>query len=529
MDITEMTVCDADGSVAEAGARIRADGNNPYKFYAHGGGAVFVVTLLLPLGGVQSGLYRFPEVGEKVLVAHDKGSAGHLLGYVPSAVQPYDNKEGGMDELIKKRGEMFRYQKSGENASAARYSEIGFTTEDTLWKQAGRAAPPPVDRITIESSGDIREEAENHHQIRAKRFEILVDCPAADGAPPLGDKPGDDAELYRGDGHIRAATRLVLKAGEEIRLEVGRSSVVISDDGISIVTRKTCTPQANPWDTVLNLTPRDGIAAFGQKVDIGAAQSFSLRESAGGSLSSFGGVTRLCARDFMAQAYGAYAYKANTVEMDKTMTAVFKTMKDETGETPSFSAMAPSLAGLLTAANWGVASSGSNYSDLVGDYADFCAHLLEALSATYTTLDLTMPQKLRESSGGRDALNKAALLDQYKILKKMLAYVAASGAPDKAMHNSFLHLTSGADAVLSGYGLKHYSAEQTDGSVPTAGINENMTANQTKRLSGNMAYGENVNGGEESGILKHIAERAAKKQLWAVDADAPALEKRKEL
>ncbi|MDR3301991.1 MAG: hypothetical protein LBT01_05615 [Spirochaetaceae bacterium] len=529
MDIAEMTVCDADSAITQAGASVRADKNNPYKFYALNGNTIFIVTILMPLGGTQSGLYRFPKVGEKVLVAHTNGNTGHLLGYVPSESQPYDRESAAMDTLIKNQGEVFRYQKTGTNTADKKYSEIGFYNEQTQWKKDGKDTPPPIDRINIQSTGDIHERAQNHHQIQAKRFELLVDCPASAEKRPLGDHVGDDSELYGGDCHIRAKTRLVFKAGDEIRLEVGRSAIVISDDGINIISRKACTNTANPWDTVLNLTPRDGIALFGQKVDIGAAQSFSLRESTGGAISSFGGVMRLGGRDLMAQAYSKYAYQANTADVDKTVNSVFAAMKTETGKTPSFSAMMPSLVGLLTAANWGVSSSGSNYSDAVGDYADYCVHLLEVLSATYTTLDITMPEELREKNGGRDALNQAALLGQYKIIKQMLSYVANAGTPDKAMHNSFIHLTASADAVLAGYGVKHLSAEQTDASAPVAGTNLSLIANETARLSRELDFQTNINGGNESGILKQVEKRAANNNLWAIDIDPSHLEKLKEL
>ncbi|MDR3301005.1 MAG: hypothetical protein LBT01_00550 [Spirochaetaceae bacterium] len=527
MDIAEMTVCDADGSTTNVGARVRADNNNPYMFYALSGSTVFIVNILMPLGGAETGLYRFPKIGEKVLAAYTNGNTGHLLGYVPSRAQPFDSENATMDTLIKNQGEVFRYQKTGTNSADNKYSEIGFYNEQTQWNKEGEATPPPIDRINIQSTGDIHERAQNHHQTSANRYELLVNCEAVDhtgSEKPMGDDAGDDSRLYAGDAHIRAQNRVVIKAGEELRLQVGRSAIVISDDGITITSKKTQKNVAVPWDTVLNLTPRDGITMFGQNVNIGAAYNFSLRESAGGAVSSLGGVMRLCARDLLAQSYCKLGYQANTTDFIKHYTATSKGMQSGKGDVPPYTSLVPSLVAAFGTVNWGYYASTTNYSDPAGDYAAYCGTLLQILSLTYTSLDLSMSEDLKTQNGGRDAFNLAALADQQETMQEMLDYIDNAADPVRATHNSFMHLTHSADAVLSGYDNERLSVNMIDSNVPLAGTNKTLLAKETARLQN-----ENSAEGVMRLLLQNEKQRIEEGALWTLGISDKALKKRQEL
>ncbi|MDR3301904.1 MAG: hypothetical protein LBT01_05145 [Spirochaetaceae bacterium] len=526
MDTAEMTVCDADGAITNAGARVRADNNNPYMFYALNGSTIFIVKILMPLGGTQSGLFRFPQIGEKVLVAQSSGSTGHLLGYVPSRDQAYDDESAAMDTLIANQGEVFRYQKTGTNSADKKYSEIGFYNERTRWNEDGGAAPPPIDRINIQSTGDIHSTAQNHHGMHAKRIELLADCEGIDGenARAFGDGEGDDSRLYAGDAHIRAKNRLVLKAGQELRLQVGRSAIVISDDGITITSKKTQKNVAVPWDTVLNLTPRDGITMFGQNVNIGAAYNFSLRESAGGAVSSLGGVMRLCARDLLAESYCKVGYQANMADFIKLYTASSKGMQSGKGDVPSYTSLVPSLVAAFSNINWGYYASTTNYSDLAGDYAAYCGTLLQMLSLTYTSLDLSMDEELKAQNGGRDAFNLAALADQQEKVQQMLSHIDSAGDPSRAIHNSFMHLTSSADAVLSGYDNERLSVNVIDSNVPLAGTNSSLIAKETARLQK-----ENSAEATLRAMLKNNEKQIEEGILWSLGMGGEVFKKLQEL
>ena len=85
------------------------------------------VKIMMPLGGELNGLYRFPRIGEKVVVAVE-GSSHYLMGYLPTAEKPFSPKEDGKEktDVYKKEGQVLRYKKTGDNTSDAPYSEIGF-------------------------------------------------------------------------------------------------------------------------------------------------------------------------------------------------------------------------------------------------------------------------------------------------------------------------------------------------------------------------------------------------------------------
>jgi hypothetical protein len=178
---------------------------------------------------------------------------------------------------------------------------------------------------------------------------------------------------------------------------------------------------------------------------------------------------------------------------------------------------------VFTNVNWGYYAAASNYSDPVGNYAEYCGVLLQILHVTYTSLDLTMPAELREN-GGRDALNLAVMADEFKIIQQMLDYVENAGSLDRAVHNSFLHLTARAEAVLSGFDNKRFSMNKIDANVPTAGSNPSLLKKEAQRLQK-----ENTAESVLRGFLKGEESQEKKNTLWAMDRRAEVLTKRKEL
>ena len=181
---------------------------------------------------------------------------------------------------------------------------------------------PKINAIKISSAGDIRSEAVNYHEINAKRLEILAGLDSYDhtqdgetSAMPLGDMPGDDPHLYAGDAHIRAKNRIVIKAEDEIVLQVGRSSIRITDGGITLASKKVKGNFVNHWNTLLSLTPRDGITMFGQQLNMKGAFKYSLSDAMGGELTSLGGVVRLQGKDIKASTLSTCRYLGKQLAM----------------------------------------------------------------------------------------------------------------------------------------------------------------------------------------------------------------------
>jgi hypothetical protein len=109
-------------------------------------------------------------------------------------------------------------------------------------------------------------------------------------------------------------------------------------------------------------------------------------------------------------------------------------------------------------------------------------------------------------------------------VQQMLDYINDAGDPTRAIHNSFMHLTSSADAVLSGYDNERLSVNTIDSTVPLAGTNGSLIAKETARLQkGNSA---------ESTLrawLKDDQRLIEEGALWALGMDGSVLNKLKEL
>ncbi|MDR0684534.1 MAG: hypothetical protein LBF83_05345 [Spirochaetaceae bacterium] len=377
MDLLEMTV--------DAGCAAVA----PYEFTASGGEVKKVtVKMVMPLGGKESGLYRSPKAGEKVLVApvNENNTIYYLVGYLPSANDApfcgtgYDSvrndvaSDGGgnadsakgfdaaqlnplnMDGFIADSGMSLRYPKTGDkNTPEAEkvyndkdnskvmqddpsdpkksidptkkysstdqglpYSEIGFYNKKSKFplvnyeldrkkekedeKDEKATYYPHIDVLNIQSTGDIESRAANYHLVKAKRLEILAGDAAHEISPktradtagaesgwnsdevPIGDSPMEDPEVRGGDMHIRAEGKVIIKALKEIRLQVGRTVMVIDDGGFKVVSQKLNSAVALPGDTTLSLNPRTGISMSGQEVNIESESKFSLCDAWGAKM-----------------------------------------------------------------------------------------------------------------------------------------------------------------------------------------------------------------------------------------------------
>lgn len=210
MTVSECTVSDSSGAIDTAAyvGTIVTKQDAPFTFYIQGpANTPQEVKIIMPLGGTQAGLFRYPRVGEKVLVGV-VGTSRYLMGYIPT--NPQDFETAGMAQGDG-RGEVFRYQQTGKvrPPEGEAYSEIGFSHEKTSWMPSTANADlyrdivrdpntkvpteaPKIDRIHIHSTGDIHENAVNHHQVKARRLELLSEGDQAlTPTDPGGFKPGD--------------------------------------------------------------------------------------------------------------------------------------------------------------------------------------------------------------------------------------------------------------------------------------------------------------------------------------------------
>jgi hypothetical protein len=353
---------------------------DPYRFWAaeipdQPDGEGLEVIMVIPLGGEWSGLYRYPRIGEEVLVGIQEtggwGVVRYLMGYLPTTSNPFNTGKAGVEdtaEVLDRQGEVFRYRQTGKKEGKEGdepYSEIGFYSRQAQWptndfsyngvsaELPGRldekdnklddkaysallvaggypkkdqdesdaahiyriTTPtvfPAIDQINIHSTGDIHTAAKNHQRLKAKRFELLVDCKKdtihnkkklEKDELPLGDNPGDDSVLHAGDAHIRANNRVVIKAGEEIILQVGKTVLKISDSGFDVISKVVNSNITNGFDATLRMSGKSGISLFGLDLDINSNKSFSMGDAFGGGISSSLGVVSIGGREIKAEVY----------------------------------------------------------------------------------------------------------------------------------------------------------------------------------------------------------------------------------
>jgi hypothetical protein len=540
MDLKEMMVTNAQGSRGTANSD---DGkyfpeNDPYTFFASTDvatpGLPHKVKIVMPLGGLESGLFRFPKVGEKVLVGIEQTwepqytniqvggetvrvvtnmvhtpSNYYLMGYVPNtADQPFSplKDENGntipdptQAKVIDQQGQVFRYKKTGTNTSADKYSEIGFYNKKTAWKPntvANDAPYPEIDHLNIQSTGDIHSNAQNYHEIKAKRLEILAGVPDSYDHTkdddefnwettklPLGDTPADDSHLYAGDAHIRANNRIVIKAGDEIVLQVGRSTLRITDAGITLSADKVKGGFANPWNTVLSLTPRDGITMFGQHLNMTGAFDFSLGDIMGGGLSSMAGVIRMKGKDIKASTLTNIGYIGKQAALsgqfgicvDAMRSGMLKRLQGDLGgwDTARNFASAidkvfPVVSTVLEAALG--KDTDPEDSDPIDFYMTVLGMLLSINAASCGILAEKMRTKQQLRDDIRDQINLSQVVVEYGLI--LAAAIPLAVGPNfltGLTHSAALHLRGSAEIVQSGFEHSLSVLKQNKAFSPAAG------------------------------------------------------------
>ncbi len=422
-----------------------------------------VVTIVRPLGGMMEGAARFPRVGEKVLVAVNEGGGCYLMGYLPSEEAPFAGEQENLaDTLETRQGQVLRYKKTGGNteneATDKSFSEIGFYSETTEWKEKdGKKNPktdaatglPFVDKIKISSTGDIETKAQNYNEVSAKRIALFagynddIDDRKAKQAENLKagktdadvsafpvlpmDNPFEDTSFFQGDIQMRAKERIVLKAGKSLEIVVGRSIVRIDDTGISLISRKVSGSVPNGWDTALTLSSRGGISAFGTRVAINAAYGFSIGEAFGSDISSTAGVLRLNSRDMKLSSIckAAYVVKGTCASLSfggNIASMSMGTAQNHGGELlgwgvefPSYFSLGAGLAATGICANWRYACSQAENSDIAGNMRVITDLMLTVLDLVGSVLEKVIPEPDADK-GGRDGLTLALAVAEYGIV-----------------------------------------------------------------------------------------------------------------
>jgi hypothetical protein len=442
-----------------------------------------IVDVVMRVGGSQSALFRYPKFREKVLVGVE-GDSKYLLGYLPSDQDNIHTGENHKDILpVEKAGQFFRYKGPNDDAGEEKnYSEIGFYNETATLEKDKK------DALKITSTGDIKQKSGNHNQIKTKRFELLVNCEGSketDGESkrkyPFGDQEGDDVELYEGDVHIRAKKRIIIKAGKEIRLEVGRSSITINDKAIKIASRKTRSNIENGWDSKITVDAMKGVNAFGQRLTFRAGVEFELSEAYGGKIGSTVGVTRIMGMDVRLSTLGTKNYFIKGMANGLNWITNCVTMAlgaSGMGSSMGFAGSTASSLGLRVLAKAGAEKMvGSNLEiyDLKGAENNMIFALLLIFIA-YNVTSLALETCLGDKFDDEDNKFRDIWMSVWALLEYGAALTAfgfiCTGHAKGFIHESALHLSGKSEMTLDAINLKFFGMQTVDAKSEMAGESE---------------------------------------------------------
>lgn len=347
MILQEMIVTDSEGKIQTA------DGNDltgqciqsedMYSFYAikrvnspslkpMADQMAAKIRLTMPVGGELNGMYRFPRVGEKILVVVE-GTSHYLMSYLPNAENPFspveDEKE--VSDVFDEEGLVLRYKKTGENVADKNrdeeYSEIGFYKEPSRWQttdenlqnkeksveeddgEGNKAYYPYIDTVKVSSTGDLTSSAQNLNELKGRRVSIESKFLIGDEKKKddngkeitvsgnikkdLKERALDEEELTKGDIFLNADNKVVIDARNGILLRVGGAEVSITPEGITLFSAKLDGVEAGegPFDSELSVSQNGTISMNGRKFSGFFGNSITLEDDFGSEISmSMGGV-----------------------------------------------------------------------------------------------------------------------------------------------------------------------------------------------------------------------------------------------
>lgn len=277
------------------------------------------IRIMMPLGGKLNGMYRFPRVGEKVVVAIE-GVSHYLMGYLPTEETTFSPKENNEEstDVFDEEGLVLRYKKTGANVADENrdeeYSEIGFFKEPSRWSTNDKALQnkdlsleekdengnkeyyPYIDTVRVSSTGDISSNAQNLNEIKGRR--LLLESKFLYADRKEGDKvtvPGnikgdleerivDDADINKGDIYVNADNKVVISARNGIQLECGGASISIEPTGISISSAKVDGLEAGegPFDSEISLKHDGTVSLNGKQLISYFAKAMFMEDGFGG-------------------------------------------------------------------------------------------------------------------------------------------------------------------------------------------------------------------------------------------------------
>jgi hypothetical protein len=101
---------------------------------------------------------------------------------------------------------------------------------------------------------------------------------------------------------------VLIKADQEIRLQVGRTILRIDDRGFNVVTKNVTGNYTNSYDTMLDMHPRKGIVLSGKNINIQANYRFNAGDGMGGTFAATMGNLSIGGREVNIESYNSIEY-----------------------------------------------------------------------------------------------------------------------------------------------------------------------------------------------------------------------------
>lgn len=353
MKIREAVVCDPEGNTdaPDTRGRIIPSANTspemPYLFMVRNEladsteSAVIDVAMTMPLGGKCSGLYRFPRVGDRVLVQIDSDRA-FLLGYIPDATGSFSEFTEGGDQYTRDSA-LLRYTPPGEDGARdsqnGHGNEIGFShfrSAQEFMEQKiidGSACEWLYGEATVRNDLALRTEIADVYKAQLdnarnaffgnpdrQNLEAVRELARTltarfglDGHPACrGDilrlasngviiqhsEKGIDItcaetiNLCAKNIHLHAEEILNLQSEGVVRMAANASSVSVNPNGVALRSLKVV-DAVTPYDSAVYIDALSGVTVSGNKVRLNSLFSTKMSDGFGASVITAGAVTQL--------------------------------------------------------------------------------------------------------------------------------------------------------------------------------------------------------------------------------------------
>lgn len=285
------------------------------------------VRMTMPVGGYNQGLFRVPRVGEKILIASERGGIAdrfYLVAYLPrdedkdkflemnsvtSSPSPEatgsegeeksspDTKENTGPETTDSEDEktsssssatkedlgslVLRHRTPGEE----KYSEIRMMSEET--EKTESETIKKQERIKIETTGDLIAKASENASLAAKNFFFECNC-----------KDGDEKN---GNIVMKKFRQLIVDAEEGIELRVGSNSICITETSIALRSalpsakkkNKTGLQADGPMGALVFIDSALGVSLSGIRCSVSGTAGVTLKDAVGAGVSLSAGAATM--------------------------------------------------------------------------------------------------------------------------------------------------------------------------------------------------------------------------------------------